>query len=254
MLIDTHAHLGDEQIVGNADEIINSFKDFDIETVIEIGADVDSSIVAIEFARKYDNIYATVGIHPHVTNTFTLADIDKIKELALSESKVKAIGEIGLDYHYDYDRDKQKMLFTLQLELAHELRMPVVIHLRDAYEEMYHLLKDNADKLSDGVLLHCYSGSKEMLEQFAFLDAYYAFGGAITFKNNNRAEVIRAVPRDRLLIETDSPYMSPTPYRGQLNTPLNLRIVAERMAQDLDIKYEELAELTTANAKRFFNL
>lgn len=254
MLIDTHAHLCDEKLINEADEIIGKLAENNVEIVFEIGADLKSSADAVALAEKYENIYATVGMHPQDTDTFTKADIESIRELALSSNKVKAIGEIGLDYHYDYDKDRQKELFILQLDLACDLHLPVVLHLRDAYEDMYNILVEYKSKLKYGVLLHCYCGSKEMITQFSFLDPYYAFGGAITFKNNNRAEVIKAVKRDRLLVETDCPYMTPVPYRGKINTPLNLHLIASKMAEDLDIGYEELMALTTANAKRFFNV
>ena len=138
------------------------------------------------------------------------------------------------------------MLFRSQL--------PVVIHLRDAYQDMESIFIEYKGYLKNGVLLHCYSGSKEMIDRFAFLDPYYAFGGSITFKNNNRAEVIRAVKKDRLLLETDCPYLTPVPFRGKTNNPNYLKYIAERMAQDLGISYEEVANLTYQNTKRFYRI
>ena len=169
-------------------------------------------------------------------------------------NKVVAIGEIGLDYHYDYDKTAQKSLLIKQIILADSLNLPVIIHLRDAYLDMENILKEYKKYINNGILFHCYSGSREMIDRFAFLDPYYAFGGAITFKNNNRAEVIKTVKKDRLMLETDCPYLTPVPHRGEINTPNNLKFVAKRMALDLGISYDEIAKITTENTKRFYNI
>ena len=240
MLIDSHAHLLDERLVESIPEILAQYPINDIELSIEIGADMSSSKGAVLLAEKYDNIYATVGLHPEFAERATDNDIEELRLLAQND-KVVAIGEIGLDYHYDYDKTAQKSLLIKQILLADTLQLPVVIHLRDAYQDMESVFTKYKDYIKNGVLLHCYSGSKEMIDRFAFLDPYYAFGGSITFKNNNRAEVIRAVKKDRLLLETDSPYLTPVPFRGKTNNPNYLKYIAERMAQDLGISYEEVA-------------
>lgn len=253
MLIDSHAHLLDERLVESIPEILAQYPINDIELSIEIGADMSSSKGAVLLAEKYDNIYATVGLHPEFAERATDDDIEELRLLAQND-KVVAIGEIGLDYHYDYDKTAQKSLLIKQILLADTLQLPVVIHLRDAYQDMESIFTKYKDYLKNGVLLHCYSGSKEMIDRFAFLDPYYAFGGSITFKNNNRAEVIRAVKKDRLLLETDSPYLTPVPFRGKTNNPNYLKYIAERMAQDLGISYEEVANLTYQNTKRFYRI
>ncbi len=253
MLIDSHAHLLDERLVGDIPKIIADYKNNDVEISVEIGADLQSSIGAVELAKKYDNIYATVGLHPECAEKTTDSDIEQIKKLAQND-KVVAIGEIGLDYHYDYDKTAQKSLLIKQIILADQLHLPIVIHLRDAYQDMENILNEYKSYINNGLLLHCYSGSREMLDRFSHLDPYYAFGGAITFKNNNRAQVIAAVKRDRLVIETDSPYLTPVPHRGKLNTPNYLKFVAERMALDLGITYEEVAQMTYQNTKRFYRI
>ena len=214
---------------------------------------MSSSKGAVLLAEKYDNIYATVGLHPESAERATDDDIEELRLLAQND-KVVAIGEIGLDYHYDYDKTAQKSLLIKQILLADTLQLPVVIHLRDAYQDMESIFIEYKGYLKNGVLLHCYSGSKEMIDRFAFLDPYYAFGGSITFKNNNRAEVIRAVKKDRLLLETDCPYLTPVPFRGKTNNPNYLKYIAERMAQDLGISYEEVANLTYQNTKRFYRI
>ena len=253
MLIDSHAHLLDERLVESIPEILAQYPINDIELSIEIGADMSSSKGAVLLAEKYDNIYATVGLHPEFAERATDNDIEELRLLAQND-KVVAIGEIGFDYHYDYDKTAQKSLLIKQILLADTLQLPVVIHLRDAYQDMESVFTKYKDYIKNGVLLHCYSGSKEMIDRFAFLDPYYAFGGSITFKNNNRAEVIRAVKKDRLLLETDSPYLTPVPFRGKTNNPNYLKYIAERMAQDLGISYEEVANLTYQNTKRFYRI
>ena len=253
MLIDSHAHLLDERLVDNIPAIVADFANNDVEMSVEIGADLNSSRGAVKLANCYKNIYATVGLHPESAESFSDSDIEELAELA-KNNKVVAIGEIGLDYHYDYDKTAQKSLLISQIMLADSLKLPIVIHLRDAYLDMENILNEYKSHINNGILFHCYSGSREMLDRFAFLDPYYAFGGAITFKNNNRAEVLKAVKRDRLMLETDSPYLTPVPHRGEINTPNNLKFVAERMAQDLGITYDEVAEITSQNTKRFYRI
>ena len=253
MLIDSHAHLLDERLRDNIPAIVADFAKNDVEMSVEIGADMDSSRGAVKLADSYKNIYAAVGLHPESAESFSEDDIKEIAMLA-KNSKVVAIGEIGLDYHYDYDKTAQKSLLIKQIILADSLNLPVIIHLRDAYLDMENILKEYKKYINNGILFHCYSGSREMIDRFAFLDPYYAFGGAITFKNNNRAEVIKAVKKDRLLLETDSPYLTPVPFRGKTNNPNYLKYIAERMAQDLGISYEEVANLTYQNTKRFYRI
>lgn len=253
MLIDSHAHLLDERLRDNIPAIVADFAKNDVEMSVEIGADMDSSRGAVKLADSYKNIYAAVGLHPESAESFSDDDIKEIAMLA-KNNKVVAIGEIGLDYHYDYDKTAQKSLLIKQIILADSLNLPVIIHLRDAYLDMENILKEYKKYINNGILFHCYSGSREMIDRFAFLDPYYAFGGAITFKNNNRAEVIKTVKKDRLMLETDCPYLTPVPHRGEINTPNNLKFVAERMALDLDMSYDEIAKITTENTKRFYNI
>lgn len=253
MLIDSHAHLLEERLRENIPQILADYTNNDVEMSVEIGCDMESSRGAVELAGQYKNIYATVGLHPEYAESATEDDFAQIEKLAQSD-KVVAIGEIGLDYHYDYDKTAQKSVLIRQILIADKLNLPIVIHLRDAYQDMEEILKEYKNHINNGILLHCYSGSREMISRFAFLDPYYAFGGSITFKKNNRAEVIRAVKRDRLMLETDSPFLSPEPNRGKLNTPNNLKFVAMRMADDLDVSYDEIAKITNENTKRFYKI
>lgn len=253
MFIDSHAHLLDERLLASIPEIIAKYPENGVEASVEVGCDMRSSREAVKLAEKYENIYATVGCHPYVCDEITDENIAELEVLA-KKNKVVAIGEIGLDYHYDYDKTLQKSLLIKQILLADRVKLPVVIHLREAYQDMEEILKEYESYINNGILLHCYSGSKEMVDRFAFLDPYYAFGGAITFKNNNRAEVIRAIKKDRLMLETDCPYLTPAPHRGEINTPNYVGLVANKMAEALGISVAEVGEITTDNTKRFYRI
>lgn len=251
MLIDTHAHLNDDRLIPQCEEIISNMAADGIAAIINVGYDYKSSVYSVELADKYKHIYAAVGIHPHDAKTATGEYYDYFKKAA-ENIKVVAIGEIGLDYHYDYSpRDVQARVFVEQLELADHLKLPVIIHLREAYEDMFKLLNDNKSKLTNSFVLHCYSGSAEMAESFNSFDCYYSFGGAITFAKN-KDKVIERIPTDRILLETDCPYMTPIPFRGKMNVPKNIFYSAKVLAGFLNITIEELSEITNTNAKRLF--
>lgn len=253
-MFDTHTHVNDPRTRAESNKIIEEFLSCGGEFIVENAYDAESSALAVKLSEQHAEVYAAVGIHPEYADRVTDDDLAVVEELAVND-KVVAIGEIGLDYHYDgYDKTLQKSLFIKQILLADKLSLPVILHVRDAYEDTETILKEYRNYLNNGVLLHCYSGSAEMLERYAFLDPYTAFGGAITFKNNRRGEVIRAVKRDRLLAETDCPYLAPVPVRGTTNNPANVRYVIERLAEELGIGYAECEALTTANAKRFFGI
>lgn len=254
MLIDTHCHLTDDRLAEEVDEIVASMRTDGLEALVTVGYDIESSLKGAELALKYDAVYCSVGIHPHDAVSADTDAYAAFSELATRHGKVVAIGEIGLDYFYDLSpRDVQQRAFAEQLELAHECGLPVILHVRDAYEDSRKILFDNRRYLDNGVLLHCYSGSAEMVKVFSALDAYYAFGGAITFKNaKHNLEALRVVPRDRLLVETDSPYMTPVPYRGKTNFPKYVSLVAEKAAEVLETDRAEIEEITTKNAKTLF--
>ena len=212
-----------------------------------------SSETAVELAQKYESIYAAIGIHPHDATT---ADYDKYERIATlsSSRKVVAIGEIGLDYHYDLSpRAIQKGAFREQLELADTLGLPVVLHIREAYEDARQILFEARRYLNNGVLLHCYSGSAEFVKIFGELDAYFAFGGAITFNNaRHNIEALKSVPIERLLLETDCPYMTPVPHRGKINRPEYVSLVADKAAEVLGLSRSDIEQITSKNAKRLF--
>ena len=252
-MIDTHAHLNDEDLVLRAEEILTNPW---LETVIVPGYDFESSKRAFSLAKKYDKVFACLGCHPHDAESFSDTEFAFYKENA-KDDKVVAIGEIGLDYFRDLSpRDIQKTVFEKQIDLAYDVGLPIVLHVRDAYADTLEILKKKKDKLVNGVLLHCYSGSKEMVREFSRFDAYFAFGGAITYKGAKRDDAIKAVPQDRLLLETDCPYMTPTPLRGrvQFNEPAFIRHTLSFMSGVLEIEEDELEKITTQNAKRFFRV
>lgn len=254
MFIDSHAHLDDSRFDGDRDILIKSLKDNDIELVINIGADLQSSIDSLKLADKYDNIYATIGVHPHSAKEVTEETLEEFRKLA-KHPKVVAIGEIGLDFYYDNSpRDIQRKWFREQLKLAKELNLPVVIHSREATKETYDIIKEEQDGTLRGVL-HCFSASKEVAMEYIKLGFYISLAGPVTFKNARVAkEVAKAVPLDKLLIETDCPYLAPEPNRGRRNEPKYVRHVAEKIAELRGIPVEEVAEQTRKNTKELFGI
>lgn len=254
MYFDSHAHLDGERFDEDRDLVINRAKANGIELIMNPGADFDSSVRAVELAQKYDMIYAAVGIHPHDASSLDEHMLSMIEMLS-KKPKVQAIGEIGLDFHYDYSpRDVQRHWFREQLRLAKRLNLPVIIHDREANQETFDTLSDeNAFEI--GVLMHCYSGSAELAKSYVKKGAYISIAGPVTFKNSRKLiEVVGAVPLDRLMIETDSPYMTPEPFRGKRNESLYVTYVCEKIAQIKGIDLSEAARATTANAKMFFNI
>ena len=254
MLIDSHAHLDDERFDRDRERLIESLKENGIDLVINPGDDLQSSIKAVALAEKYENIYAAVGVHPHAAKEMDDATIGILKSFTNRE-KVIAIGEIGLDYYYDNSpRDIQRQRFIEQLNLAKEVDLPVIIHSRSAAGETFEILKEAQDGNLEGVL-HCYSGSVEMAIEYIKLGFYISIAGPITFKNSKVAkEVAKAVPLDKLLIETDSPYLTPEPYRGKRNEPIYVRYVAGTIAEAKGLSFEEIAKATAENAKKLFRI
>ena len=254
MFIDSHSHLDDDRFNEDRDVLIKSLKENKVDIAINVGADLETSINSVKLADKYDNIYATVGVHPHSASEVTEETLDQFREMAKNE-KVVAIGEIGLDFYYDNSpRDIQRKWFKEQINLAKELDLPVVIHSRDATKETFDIIKEAQDGSLRGVL-HCFSGSVEMAMEYIKLGFYISLGGPVTFKNARVVrEVAEAVPLDKLLIETDCPYLTPEPYRGKRNEPKYVSYVAEKIAQIKNISVEELAKATSANAKDLFGI
>lgn len=254
MLFDAHAHLDDEQFATGLDGVVDAMAVAGIGTVVNAACDMASVLTSRALAERYPWCYFTVGIHPHYAEQVVPADYDQLFLLA-QHPKCVAYGEIGLDFHYDFSpRDRQAEVFLRQLEVAHSLHLPVVLHIREAYQVANEILLSHKHLLTDGILLHCYSGSKELAETvYNGLDAYYSFGGAITFAKH-KDEVLRAISVERILLETDCPYMTPVPLRGKRNDPSNIPLVRDKMAQLLGRTPEEIERITTANARRFYRL
>lgn len=254
MLIDSHAHLDGERFDNDRDRLINALKDAGVDLIINPGADLSSSIKAVSLSEQYDNIYAAVGVHPHAAKEMDNSTIELLKSFT-NRDKVVAIGEIGLDYHYDNSpRDIQKQRFKEQLDLAKEVKLPVIIHSRDATKDTFDILKETQDGSLEGVL-HCYSGSVEIALEYIKLGFYISLAGTVTFKNAKMPkEVAKNIPMDKLLIETDSPYLTPEPHRGKRNEPIYVRYVAGTIAELRGISFEEVAKKTAENTKRLFNI
>ncbi len=249
MIIDTHTHLSDPRYL-NVAETLSAFKAFGGEFIIDVGFDKDSSLKAAELARREKDVYFAAGYHP--SEEAKNNDYEVIEAL-LSEEKCVAVGEIGLDYHYaGYDKTRQRELFERQILLAHKKGLPFIVHSRDASADMLETLSANKKYLDKGFLMHCYSESKEQAMRYLDLGAYFAFGGAITFKNAKKDEIIKALPIDRIMAETDCPYMAPEPFRGTLNEPKNVLYVYRKLSEILDFDIEELSDIIRDNVKRLF--
>jgi TatD DNase family protein len=253
MLIDTHVHLTDARYDEDRKELIEHLKENGVEKVINIGYDFLSSKEGFELSQTYDNVYVALGIHPVDAEHFSNEFVSFVKEAAKSK-KVVAIGEIGLDYHYGKEQiDLQKEVFIKQLELAHECKLPVVIHVRDAYQDVLDILKEHKHLLEYSGVMHCFGGSLEYAKEVLKLGLYLGFDGPITFKNSHTAErVLQFLPKDKVLIETDCPYLAPHPYRGTRNEPKLVRLVAQKMAETYGMSEEECTQLTNTNAKNLF--
>ncbi len=248
-IFDTHAHYDDERFNEDRDELISSLFSSSVSHIIGCGCDLKSSLANIALAERYPEFYAAVGVHPHEAAECTREDLDEIKKL-YRHQKVVAIGEIGLDYYYDFSpRDRQIEVFTEQIKLANELKLPVIIHDREAHEDTLNILK----QLKPKGVVHCFSGSREMAEEIVKLGLYIGLGGAVTFKNARRPiEVAEYLPLDRLLLETDAPYMTPVPFRGKRCDSSHIAYTAEKIAEVKRIAVQELIDICTENAKKLF--
>ena len=225
-----------------------------MDLVINPGADLNSSIKAVSLSEQYDNIYAAVGVHPHSAKEMDDSTIEILKSFTNRE-KVIAIGEIGLDYYYDNSpREIQQKRFIEQLNLAKEVELPVIIHTREAAKDTFDIIKEAQDGSLEGVM-HCFSGSVEMAMEYIKLGFYISLAGPVTFKNARVSkEVAKTVPLDKLMIETDAPYLTPEPYRGKRNEPFYVRYIAGTIAELRGMTFEEVATKTSENARKLFNI
>ncbi|MBN2853597.1 MAG: TatD family hydrolase [Clostridia bacterium] len=254
MIVDSHAHLDDGRFDDDRELVIEQIKQAGIDRVINIGSNMKSSLASLHLSMQYDFIYAAVGIHPHDASTYSDENENRLIEL-LANEKVVAVGEIGLDYHYDFSpRDMQMEAFIRQIKLSNQLKLPMIIHDREAHKPVLDTLTRYKDSLTKGVF-HSYSGSKEMIPQVLGLNFYLSFNGITTFKNaKNVHEAVRHTPLDRLLIETDSPYLTPAPNRGKRNDSRNVIYVAKAIAEIKEITVEEVFEASWKNTNDLFSL
>lgn len=251
-MIDSHLHLDDAKLSGITDDIIRDCQQQGIEFVINNSCDMPTMLAGVELADRYDRVFATIGLHPHESKHFNQAFIDKMTQFA-THPKVVAVGEIGLDYYYDLsDRQTQRDVFAQQIEIADKLHLPLTLHIRDAYGDAWDILRAQKKHLNNGVLWHCYSGSAEFARQMVQEGHYFAFGGAITFKNAKKEDVFAHIPLDRVLSETDSPYMSPEPLRGRVNTPLNIPIIVAKIASMYGLSVHDTEQQIRDNTLTLF--
>ena len=253
MLFDTHAHMDDRAFDTDREELLNSFPNQGIALLMNPGCSLESSRNAVKLANRYDYVYAAVGSHPDAADEVNEAVLEEYRELCKLNPKVKAIGEIGLDYHYeDIPREIQLKAFRAQMELARELNLHAIVHEREAHEDGMAVVREFSDVTG---VFHCYSGSAEMARQLVDRGWYIGFTGVLTFKNARKAiEVASSIPLDRIVIETDCPYMSPEPFRGKRNDPGRIYRMAEKLAEIRGRSVEEIHTITLENGKRLYRI
>ena len=253
MLFDTHAHLDDRAFDQDRESLIAGLPAKDVTLVMNPGCSLESSRNAVALAGKYDHVYAAVGSHPDVASEVTDGVLEEYRKLCKLNDKVKAIGEIGIDYHYeDIPREIQLRAFRMQMELARELGLPVIVHEREAHADGMAVVREFPDVTG---VFHCYSGSAEMAKQLVDLGWYIGFTGVLTFKNARKAvETAQAIPLERIVLETDCPYMAPEPFRGKRNDPGYLYRMAEKLAEIRQLPLEEIHRITTENGKRLYRI
>ena len=253
MLFDTHAHMDDRAFDADRAELLASLPDQSICLLMNPGCSLESSRNAAALANQYGYIYAAVGSHPDVADEVNEAVLEEYRRLVAANPKIKAIGEIGLDYHYeDIPRQVQLKAFRMQMELARELNLPVIVHERDAHEDGMKIVEEFPEVTG---VFHCYSGSAEMAKWLVNRGWYIGFTGVLTFKNARKAlEVAASIPLERLVLETDCPYMAPEPFRGKRNDPGKLYRMAEKLAQLRELTVEQIHAITVENGKRLYRI
>lgn len=250
MFIDTHLHINDIKIT-DSDLYVNNAYNKNVKVLITSFCDRNDIILSTEFTNKYKNMYAAIGFHPEYSNSISDSDFGLLEKLIKNNSKIVAIGEIGLDYYWNKDnKDKQREIFKKQLDIASKYNLPVVIHSRDSIGEVYNILKEYNVR---GVI-HCFSGSLEMAKNFINLGFLLGIGGVVTFKNSKLPEVVKEIDLSNIVLETDSPYLAPTPVRGTVNESSNILYIAEKIAEIKNISIEEVGLITTKNAIKLFDL
>lgn len=253
MIFDTHAHYDDEQFDADRDELLNSMETGGIGTIVDAGSTLESWDRILELTEKYPFVYGAIGIHPDEVGTLNEDEMKRMSAL-LDRKKIVAVGEIGLDYYWDKENhDIQKKWFVRQLDLAREKNMPVIIHSREAAADTMDIMKEHAADMK--AVIHCYSYSVEMAREYVKMGYYIGVGGVVTFKNAKKLKaVVEEIPLERILLETDCPYLAPVPFRGKRNSSLNLPYVAEEIAGLKGITSEEVIQQTEKNARELYAL
>lgn len=254
MIFDTHAHYDDKAFADDLDDVLLQNRQAGIGKIVNVAASMSSCLTTMELAERYDDIYAAVGVHPEETKNLTDADMDLIESYC-DNPKVVAVGEIGLDYYWDEpEREIQKKWFECQLELARKVKLPVIIHSRDAAADTFDIMKEHKAEEIGGVI-HCFSYEKEMAKKYLDMGLYIGVGGVVTFKNGRKLkEVVEYTPLDRIVTETDCPYLAPVPNRGKRNLSANIPLIIDEIASIKGISVDEVIEVTWNNAHRLYNI
>ncbi|WP_282139300.1 TatD family hydrolase [Rossellomorea aquimaris] len=254
MLFDTHVHLNAEQFDEDLEEVISRAREAGVEKMVVVGFDRPTINRAMELIDQYEFLYASIGWHPVDAIDMKDEDLAWIEELS-NHPKVVAIGEMGLDYHWDKSpKDVQKEVFRKQIHLAKKVKLPIIIHNRDATQDIVDILREEGAEEVGGIM-HCFSGSPEIAQECVDMNFYISLGGPVTFKNAKKPkEVAKEIPLEKLLIETDCPYLAPHPNRGKRNEPAYVKLVAEQIAELKEVSLEEVENITTENAKKLFNI
>jgi TatD DNase family protein len=254
MLIDSHCHLDDDQFENEQEEVIQRARLEKLLAIITVGTDKTSIQNNLEIAKSHDFIYCAAGIHPHEADDVSREDIDYL-EHTIKNKKTVAVGETGLDYYKEFSsKDHQKRLFLKHIELFYEFKKPIVIHCRNAHKDCYEILRSDMPRPSFGVM-HCFSGSKEMAKKYLDLGLCVSIAGPVTFPNaSDLQELVRFIPLDRLIIETDAPYLAPQEVRGKRNEPSYIKFIAKKIADILGMDPERIAQITSENSKRLFKI
>ncbi len=255
MYIDTHAHLQDEILKNRIDSVLNNAKEHNVKKIVCASYDLKSSYQAIDISKNHKNIYAVIGVHPENCEEYS----DKVEEeltRLCKDKKVVAIGEIGLDYHYTKEnKQKQKEVFIKQILLANKLKLPIVIHTRDAIGDTMEIIRKYEKYLKNGVVFHCFNASEEILNEIVGKGFYVSYGGVITFNNaRNLIEIVKKTPLDKILTETDCPYLAPVPFRGQTNEPKNIDLIIKKISEIKNIELNKLEKIIENNTKNIFKI
>ena len=249
-MIDFHSHLDDEKILPFLDEIIKRAKDTGVSLIVSPSVNLDSAIKIIEISKKFENVLPMIGIHPSEIDNFENEDLNQLEDL-IKKEKIIGIGEMGLDYTYKTDKNKQKEIFEKQLQLAEKYKLPVVLHIRETFNDIFEILK----KFKVIPIWHSCTGNLEEVEKFLEYGGFISFSGIITFKNANKVrEIVKIVPLEKIFLETDSPYLTPEPYRGKINEPANVKFVYQKVAEIKNIEIEKISNIIINNFENLFKI